>query len=77
MRRSKRRQQAVALYDTNFGENDWAAPQPRGAAQSLARAQRPPRLGDVLAAGSIAVGILATIAWVGFLGWLAFSLLAS
>ena len=31
---------------------------------------------SIVAAGVVAVGIVATIAWTGFLGWLAFHLLA-
>ena len=31
---------------------------------------------SVVAAGVVAVGIVATLAWTGFIGWLAFRLLA-
>jgi len=39
-------------------------------------AARSSKLRSILAAGVVAVGIVATLAWTGFLGWLAFHLLA-
>jgi hypothetical protein len=67
----------MTIHDTQL---DRSAQPRRGEPQQevteILPATRASTLHRVAAAGVVAVGLVATLAWTGFIGWLAFRLLA-